>query len=417
VAGILQSDISSLSQEGTGGHSVTGRRLRRAGCAVLVAGALVTVGGAGASRPHSATTVTSTAACHATSPDLARCFARVVTDSPRGHAGNAASRARGLGPAELRSAYNLPATGGEGRTVAVVDSFDDPNAESDLAVYRSTYGLPACTTANGCFRKVDATGGGRLPAADADWAKEISLDLDMVSAACPACKVLLVEAGGQDIPSLGAAENVAAATPGVVAITNSWGVLESDKETGWDHFFNHPGIAVVVASGDLGYQPVFPAASPFVTAVGGTTLTRSSSSARGWDEAAWSGSGSGCSTIEPKPSWQHDPGCAHRAIADVSAVADPASGVAMYDTYGASGWVKAGGTSIGSPFIAGVYALAGNSGSVVAGSYPYGHSGALNPVVQGSNDFFCDSYLCQAGPGPGYNGPTGLGTPNGTGAF
>ena len=395
---------------------MTGRRLRRAGCAVLVAGTLGTLGSAGGSRPQIAATVTSSPACHPAGPDQARCFARVVTGSPAGHAGTAASHARGLGPADLRAAYNLPASGGQGRTVAVVDAYDNPNAEADLAVYRSTYGLPACTTANGCFRKVDATGTGRLPAADANWAKEISLDLDMVSAACAQCGILLVEAGGQDIPSLGVAENVAAATPGVVAISNSWGVVESARETGWDHFFNHPGIAVVAASGDLGYQPVYPAASPFVTAVGGTTLTRSSNP-RGWDETAWSGSGSGCSTIEPKPSWQHDPGCAHRAIADVSAVADPASGVAMYDSYGATGWTKAGGTSIGSPLIAGIYALAGNSTLVVAGSYPYAHSTFLNPVVQGSNDVFCSSYLCQAGPSPGYNGPTGLGTPHGTGAF
>jgi subtilase family serine protease len=384
-----------------------------------MAGVLVTLGDAGASGPQTIATaaaVASSPACRPAGPDQARCFARVVTASPVGRAGTASSRARGLGPTDLRSAYTVPATGGQGRTVAVVDAYDDPSAEADLAVYRSTYGLPACTTANGCFRKVDATGTGRLPAADAEWAKEISLDLDMVSAVCPACSILLVEAGGQDIPSLGVAENVAAAAPGVVAITNSWGVVESDKETGWDHFFNHPGIAVVAASGDLGYQPVYPAASPFVTSVGGTTLKRSSN-ARGWSETAWSGSGSGCSTFEPKPSWQHDPGCAHRAIADVSAVADPASGVAMYDSFGGSGWIKAGGTSIGSPLIAGLYALAGNSASVVAGSYPYSHSTFLNPVVQGSNDLFCSSYLCQAGPSPGYNGPTGLGTPIGTGAF
>ena len=106
-----------------------------------------------------------------------------------------------------------------------------------------------------------------------------------------------------------------------------------------------------------------------------------------------------------------------RSITDVSMVADPASGVAMYDSFGAAGWVKAGGTSIGAPFIAGLYAIAGNATTVVGSSYAYSHSGALNPVVRGSNDFFCDSYLCQAGPSPGYNGPTGLGTPNGTGAF
>jgi subtilase family serine protease len=386
---------------------------------VLVAGGLIALtGGRTAAPPPVAATeaVTSVPACHPAGPDEARCFARLVTDA-HGKGVKSSSHARGLGPAELSSAYRLPATGGEGKTVAVVDAFDDPNIEADLGVYRSTFGLPACTTANGCFRKLDATGTGHPPPADADWAKETALDLDMVSAACPNCRILLVEAGGQDIPSLGAAENLAAATPGVVAISNSWGVVESDKEVGWEHFFNHPGIAVVVASGDLGYQPVFPAASPHVTAVGGTTLTRNPNVARGWEETAWSSSGSGCSTLMPKPGWQHDPGCTRRSIADVSAVADPASGVAMYDSYGSQGWIKAGGTSIGAPLVAGIYALAGNAASVVGGSYPYSHTTFLNPVVQGSNDFFCDSYLCKAGPNPGYNGPTGLGTPNGTGAF
>jgi subtilase family serine protease len=377
---------------------------------------VATLGGGGATHPAaslSGAAITSSAACPPARAGEARCFARVVGASANGRSPSSRSP-KGYGPAELRSAYALPASGGQGRTVAVVDAYDDPNAEADLALYRATFGLPPCTVASGCFRKLSTAGGGQLPPADADWAKEISLDLDMVSAACADCRILLVEATGQDLPSLGAAEDLAAAVPGVVAITNSWGVPESSQETGWDHFFHHPGVAIVVASGDLGYQPVFPAASPFVTSVGGTSLSRGSN-ARGWDETAWRSSGSGCSTIEPKPSWQHDPGCAHRAIADVSAVADPATGVAIYDSYQSQGWVKAGGTSIGSPLIAAIYALAGNATTVVAGSYPYAHSNALNPVVQGSNDFFCDSYLCQAG--PGYNGPTGMGTPNGTGAF
>jgi subtilase family serine protease len=337
-----------------------------------------------------------------------------VDAAPDAQGSSSSSRPHGLGPADLRSAYAIPA-GGRGATVAVVDAFDDPNFESDLAVYRSTYGLPPCTVASGCLRRIDATGTGRLPAADATWSKEISLDLDVVSAVCPDCHIVLVEAGGQDIPSLGAADNIAAAVPGVVAIANSWGVPESAAEAGWDHFFNHPGIAIVAASGDFGYQPVFPAASPHVTAVGGTTLRRSRSSARGWEETAWKGSGSGCSAYEPKPAWQHDPGCTHRSIADVAAVADPATGIALYDSYQFSGWVKGGGTSIGAPLVAGLYALAGNARSVVGGSYPYAHTDALNSVVKGSNAFVCDSYLCRAG--PGYNGPTGLGTPNGTGAF
>jgi subtilase family serine protease len=378
---------------------LSGWGMRGAAAVMAIAGALVTLcdGGTSPSPPPPATAA-GTPACPPAPPGEARCFARLTGAAPDGTASSSSSHPRGLGPAELRSAYALPAGGG-GATVAIVDAFDDPSFESDLAVYRSTFGLPACTVASGCLRKIDATGTGRLPSADATWSKEISLDLDMVSAACPGCHVVLVEAGGQDIPSLGAAENVAAAVPGVVAIADSWGVLESPGETGWDHFFTHPGIAIVAASGDFSDQPVYPAASPQVTAVGGTTLRRSGSSPRGWEEKAWKSSGSGCSAYEPKPAWQHDAGCAHRSIADVAAVADPATGVAVYDSYQWSGWVKGGGTSIGAPLIAAVYALAGNARNVVAASFPYAHSGALNRI------------------GNGYSGPTGLGTPNGTGGF
>jgi subtilase family serine protease len=305
---------------------------------------------------------------------------------------------RGYGPAELRSAYGLDGTAGQGRLVALVDAFDDPSAESDLAVYRSQFGLPPCTTANGCFRKLDARGGSRSPRPDIAWSREISLDLDMLSAACPDCRIALVEADGAGIPELGAAVNTAASLPQVAAIGNSYGVAESAMETQWDGFYHHPGIAVTAASGDGGYGTGYPAASPHVTAVGGTTLRRDASS-RGWSEAPWTGASSGCSRFEPKPSWQHDPGCARRTIADVSAVADPATGVAMYDSYQGPGWVLAGGTSAATAFIAGVYALAGNTVAVVGGSYPYAHTDRLNPVAGG------------------YTPPAGLGTPAGTGAF
>ena len=372
---------------------------RRAAATMLVAAVLLALGGPGTS-PSSRVPAGSAAApaCPPAAPVQARCLARFMDAVPGGTAVSSSSHPRGLSPADLRSAYALPA-GGQGATVAVVDAYDDPNFESDLAVYRSTFGLPPCTVSGGCLRRIDATGTGRLPAADATWSKEISLDLDMVSAVCPACHIVLVEAGGQDIPSLGAAENLAAAVPGVVAIADSWGVLESPGETGWDHFFNHPGIAVVAASGDYSDQPVYPAASPWVTAVGGTTLRRSGSTARGWKETAWSSAGSGCSAYEPKPTWQHDAGCVHRSIADVAAVADPATGVAVYDSYQWPGWVKGAGTSIGAPLIAAVYALAGNTRSIVAASFLYAHSDALNRI------------------GSGDGGPTGLGTPNGTGGF
>jgi subtilase family serine protease len=299
--------------------------------------------------------------------------------------------------------------------VAIVDAYDDPNAESNLAVYRSTYGIAACTTANGCFEKVNQNGvQGTYPRGDSGWAQEISLDLDMVSAACPNCKILLVEANSASFTDLGIAENQAASL-GANAISNSYGGSEFSGETSADTPYNHPGIAITVSSGDSGYGVQFPASSQYVTAVGGTSLARSSAG-RGWSETAWSGAGSGCSAYEGKPSWQTDVvGCPNRTVADVSAVADPNTGVAVYDTFRTGGWLVFGGTSVASPLVAAVYALAGNASSFSYGSYPYGHTASLNDVTSGSNGSCGGTYLCTAG--PGYDGPTGLGTPSGAGAL
>jgi subtilase family serine protease len=335
----------------------------------------------------------------------------------------AAAPAGGYGPSDLQSAYALPA-GGAGQTVAIVDAFDDPKAESDLANYRSTYGLPACTTANGCFKKVNQSGvQGSYPSNDQGWGVEISLDLDMVSATCPQCHILLVEATSNSNANLYAAVDTAARL-GANEISNSYGGSESSSDTSSNAHFNHPGTAITVSSGDSGYGVEYPAASPYVTAVGGTTLTRASN-ARGWNETAWSGSGSGCSSVEPKQSWQTDSGCARRTVADVSAVADPNSGVNVYDSNCTglnkllgncfSGWGVVGGTSASSPIVASVYALAGNASTVTYGSFPYSHATALNDVTSGSNGSCSGSYLCTAK--AGFDGPTGLGTPKGTGAF
>jgi subtilase family serine protease len=340
----------------------------------------------------------------------------------------------GLLPADLRSAYKVAGLSGAGRTVAIVDAQDDPKAEADLAVYRSSLGLPACTTANGCFKKVNQNGqASPLPAADYGWAEEISLDLDMVSAICPDCHILLVEANTPDSDSLGTAVDTAASSSGVVAISNSYGGAEDSTILAADAHFDHPGIAVTASSGDSGYGVSWPASSQYVTAVGGTTL-KTAGNARGWTETAWSGAGSGCSAYEPKPSWQHDTACARRTVADVSAVADPATGVGVYDTYnscgtssfcdllislglaqGLDGWAAVGGTSASSPIVASVYALAGNTGATTYGSYPYAHTSALFDVTSGSNGSCGGTYLCTAV--AGYDGPTGLGTPNGTGGF
>ncbi|WP_225831306.1 S53 family peptidase [Streptomyces sp. NK08204] len=329
----------------------------------------------------------------------------------------AAATPSGYGPASLQAAYNLPsATGGSGQTVAIVDAYDNPNAEADLAVYRSQYGLPACTTANGCFQKVDQTGGTKYPRGNSGWGEEIALDLDMVSAACPNCKILLVEASSATMTNLGTAVNTAVRL-GAKFVSNSYGGSESSNDASYDSsYFNHPGVAITVSSGDSGYGVEYPAASKYVTAVGGTSL-KTSSTTRGWTDTVWNGAGSGCSAYDAKPTWQKDTGCANRTVADVSAVADPNTGVAVYDTYGqGTGWMVFGGTSVSSPLIAAVYALAGSpsSGSYPA-SFPYAHTSALYDVTTGSNGSCGGSYLCTAT--TGYDGPSGLGVPNGTAAF
>jgi subtilase family serine protease len=362
-----------------------------------------------------------------------RCFAEAVASTTR-KGPQLTSGPTGLTPAQIQSAYKLAGLTSGGRTVAVVDAYNDPNAAADLATYRATYGLPACTVASGCFKQINEWGqSSPLPSNDAGWAEEESLDVDAISAACPDCHILLVEAGSAGPSDFARAENAAAAVPGVVAISNSYGGLEDGGELGDDVNFNHPGIAITAASGDSAYTMEWPAASQYVTAAGGTTLTPASN-ARGWTETAWSSGGSGCSAYEPKPSWQKDTGCAHRTVADVSADANPSTGLGVYDTYntcgsnficdllielglvqGVDGWIQVGGTSLASPLIASVYALAGNTGSIHYGNWPYLHAGSLYDVTSGSNGSCSPAYLCTAG--AGYDGPTGLGTPDGIGAF
>ncbi|MGW0770224.1 putative Ig domain-containing protein [Streptomyces sp. NPDC002676] len=359
--------------------------------------------------------------CAIAKPGHASCFAQRRTDIRQRLVAALAAAPSGLSPANLHSAYNLPTTAGSGMTVGIVDAYNDPNAESDLATYRSTYGLSSCTKANGCFKQVSQTGSTTsLPTNDSGWAGEEMLDIDMVSAVCPNCSIILVEANSATMADLGAAENEAVAL-GAKFISNSWGGSEDSSQTSDDSsYFKHPGVAITVSSGDSAYGAEYPATSQYVTAVGGTALTTASNS-RGWSESVWhtnstEGTGSGCSAYDPKPSWQTDTGCSKRMEADVSAVADPATGVAVYDTYGGSGWAVYGGTSASSPIIASVYALAGTPGSGdYPAKYPYQHTGNLYDVTSGNNGSCSPSYFCTAG--TGYDGPTGWGTPNGTAAF
>ncbi len=351
--------------------------------------------------------------CAAPARGAAACMAQVMASNTTNKPAVTGTPS-GLNPVDIRGAYKLTSSSSGGRTVAIVDAFNDPTAAADLAVYRSQFGLAACTVASGCFRKVSQTGSTTsLPATDAGWATEESLDVDMVSATCPDCKILLVESKSASFADLGTAVNYAATQAGVVAISNSYGGGDSSQTSA----YNHPGIAITASSGDGSYGVESPASFTDVIGVGGTSLVHSAN-ARGWSETAWSGAGSGCSTINVKPTWQTSvTQCAKDAIADVSAVADPATGVSVYDSTpfnGSSGWQVYGGTSVASPIIGSVYALSGNTAGYPA-SYTWAHTSGLFDVTSGSNGSCTPSLWCTAG--VGWDGPTGWGTPNGTSAF
>ncbi len=333
---------------------------------------------------------------------------------------NAIPSGDGYGPSQLQSAYNIAsaaASNGGNATVAVVDAYDYSTAASDLAAYRSAAGLPAAN-----FTKVNQNGqASPLPSAPPsgdDWTVEEALDIDMVSAVCPKCHIVLVEAQDDQGNGLYTAENTAASMAGYVS--NSWGGTDDSSDSTFESNFNHPGKVITASAGDSGYGVIYPATSKYVVSVGGTTLNTSSNS-RGWTESVWGssaggeGTGSGCSSWESKPSWQTDTGCTKRTDNDIAADADPNTGVAVYDTAnGNGGWTEVGGTSASSPMIAAMYALAGNAGSNPAQDI-YQHTGNLYDVTSGADGSCSPSYLCTAT--TGYDGPTGEGTPNGLAAF
>jgi subtilase family serine protease len=389
-----------------------------------------------------------------------RCFALVRTDErwatpPQYRAVTgiadldlAAAAAAGyygpLGPPQIQQAYNLPsAKGGKGQTVALIDAYDDPTAETDLAAYRKQFGLPACTTANGCFQKLNEKGQtSPLPAANAGWAVEISVDLDMASAVCPNCHIVLVEADDNKTADLGKSVAIAAKA-GAAQISNSYG--------GGECYYNSKGTAVcgtpaayakyyaiknaivTASSGDSDWfaGPQSPADFPTVVAVGGTSIYPYANK-RGWLETGWTGAGSSCSKYIKAPSWIPPSviKCAggKRPIADVSAVADPFTGVLYYQTYPykTGGYGVVGGTSVSSPITAAIYALAGNAESQNYGAKLYkAPSGSLTDVIIGKNGIL--GYKNVAGQTcapvnictvvPGWDGPTGNGTPWGVGAY
>jgi hypothetical protein len=357
--------------------------------------------------------------CGSAAEGAVRCLSQVASRTVAGAARPAAVACAcvgvpiGYGPPDLRAAYRLPATGGAGRIIAIVDAFGYPRAEHDLAVYRQAAQLPPCTVASGCLTIVNQRNGRTPPATvDDGWALEQALDLDAASAVCPDCRLLLVQADNPFDHDLIAAQQTAAAR-GAFVISDSFGRRESTADLGQAGTFDPAGSRVFVASGDNGYGLSYPASLPDVVAVGGTTLLELPGSARGYRESAWAWGGSGCSAQQPRPAWQSAAvtGCRFRATADVSAVADPASGLGVYDSRGfdgVGGWFVVGGTSLATPVVAARAALVGDR------SGPAGYWTGRTPtfdVASGSNGWCTPVAQCHAV--PGYDAPTGWGSVRG----
>ncbi len=369
---------------------------------------------------------------HAGCTSVARAF---YVDGAKYHAKTKGDLARAAAAAQatyfhgpdIRTAYGITAQGNPSKVIAIVDAYDDPNAFSNLTRFRSDQGLPAiqnCSLAtltsltssapSPCFTKTNQSGGSSLPSADAGWANEIDLDLQAASAVCPTCSILLVEATSSLVSNLGTAVTTASNTPHVLAISNSYGV-SGDYPANLAPAFDNAakkGIAVLASAGDGGYGVLFPASATNVIGVGGTTLYVDTSGARS-AETVWAGTGSGCSAYNAAPAWQTIPGdpCGDKkAISDLSADADPGSGLAIYTTYGGvTGYWVFGGTSLSAPLVAALYTMQGGyGGSTLAGQYAWAGATPYFDVVSGSNGSCSPAVKCTAG--VGWDGPTGRGS-------
>lgn len=352
--------------------------------------------------------------CASTVPGHAACLADLVSQQPAYNGG--------LTPAALHQAYNLPTTTPVAQTIAIVDAGGDATIASDLASFDAGFGLPPCTTSNGCLTVVNGQGQASPLPPSQGWEVEIALDVETAHAICQNCRILLVEGADATFSSLATAENTAVRL-GATEISNSYGGAEGFNAGALASAYNHPGVAITASSGDAGYGTNVPASLPSVIAVGGTTLSLytdgSYAGESTWYTKPGEGAGSGCSSVFSAPAWQRalpnwaSVGCGHnRAVADVSADADPATGAIIYS----QGWHQVGGTSLASPLIAATIALAGGmAGVALPNSVPYINARAFHDVTTGSNGYCGNAAICTAG--SGYDGPTGLGTPNGPSGF
>jgi len=324
----------------------------------------------------------------------------------------------GIFPAAMRAAYgfNKIANQGQGQIIGIVDAYDDPNIESDLGVFDQQFGLPDCTTANGCFKKIYATG--TAPKTNSNWASEISLDVEWSHAIAPQAKIYLIEGADSSNASLYQAVDVAVQN-GATVVSMSWGINEYSTEVNDDVHFNVANVTFVAASGDSGHAAYYPASSPYVVGVGGTQLTINSSTGAWESETAWSGSGGGTSAYETEPSYQAKAqNTGMRGVPDVAYDASPKSGVPVYDTvgiYGLLGWLPVGGTSMAAPEWSALFAIT-NSLRVAAGKttlnqvqfhlYPDAEKD-YHDITTGSNG----SCGAQCTAGTGYDFVTRLGSP------
>lgn len=359
--------------------------------------------------PEWLATHAATAACGGSLANQAQCAVLVKTG------GTGESTPHGWSPPQLQAAYQLPsASKGKGTLVAIVDAYDSPTVASDLAYYRSYFKLPKAQ-----FAKYNQRGQKknypRLPPSSSDWDLEIDLDVDMLSASCPNCRIALIEADSNSFKDLAAAE-VEAVKLGAHIVSNSW--YGSCVGSCYVTSYQKKGVTYLACAGDIGYGIGVPARFDTVVAVGGTVLTYDGSN---YHETVWRDTGGGCSS-EAKPSWQHDPGCSGRTANDVAAVSGCC--VAEYDTTNYNGWIEAYGTSVATPLLAGAFALAGNAEQQDGGKTFWTMSKAararsLHDITSGSDGTCKPTYLCTAGTKEfgTYSGPTGWGTPKGIAAF
>jgi subtilase family serine protease len=319
---------------------------------------------------------------------------------------------------DLEAAYDLPITKGKGHSVYVVDAYDNPDVASDFAAYRKGMGLPA-----GTLNKYNQDGQtSNYPTGSPGWGVEIDLDVEMASASCPKCTIDLVEANSNSWSDLEAAE-AEAVTLGARIVSNSY-----DGSGGEESYYDTKGVTYLASSGDSGSGLYQPATFQAVIAVGGTFLNNATrvkgdkKAKRKYDEVVWQDSGGGCSsTGEAKPPWQKDPDCKYRTGNDVAAVA---VNVGEYDSYDEGGWITVDGTSISSPLVAGMVALAGNSTKQDGGEMLWTLTRAeqkkyLYNVGEGNDGGSCHDYLCECGTKQfgRFCGPAGWGTPHGVGAL